>query len=463
MSAASGAGNDTDITVRDTRDDQNGNQTGSIPFNATTWNTYRTVTLAARDDADKESGSRTINHTVNGGGYSNITGSVTANEAEDDHAIILTPLTGVTITEGSTATYTVKLASAPTATVTIAVAGATTGDHTDPSITVAPATLTFTPTGSTIWSTAQTVTLTAAQDSDRFDGSRTINHTATSTDSNYSNLTVSLLAQEDDDDSPHDRDTLREFSLHTNNGSPYGIWTDGTTMWVTDDQDYKLYAYTLATGARDTSKEFNLNSNNRRPYGIWSDGTTIWVTNYNSTKMYAYTLATGAQDTSKEFTLFSSHRFAGGIWSDGTTMYVTHVRQLGSQPGVRLRPGDRGPRHDQGLRPAHRQRRSRRYLVRRHDYVGGRRRRQGVRVHPGGRRPRQRQGFQPGRQHHSRPGQRQSRRRLVRRHDYVGGGQHRRQGVRLPRAHPHHAPGGRRRDGDLDAVDHHLAHRGLVV
>ena len=61
------------------------------------------------------------------------------------------------------------------------------------------------------------------------------------------------------------------------------MWSDGTTIWVADASDDKLYAYTLAGGARDTSKEFALaggtpfsSNNNGAPTGIWSDGTTIW-------------------------------------------------------------------------------------------------------------------------------------------------------------------------------------------
>ena len=39
-------------------------------------------------------------------------------------------------------------------------------------------------------------------------------------------------------------------------------------MWVADDStDDKLYAYTLAGGARDTDKEFNLHSDNVVPLG----------------------------------------------------------------------------------------------------------------------------------------------------------------------------------------------------
>ena len=118
------------------------------------------------------------------------------------------------------------------------------------------------------------------------------------------------------------RDTSKEFNLNSANDDPNGIWSDGTTMWVADNTDAKLYAYTLASGARDTSKEFNLNSANDDPYGIWSDGTTMWVANVTDAKLYAYTLASGARDTSKEFNLNSANDDPTGIWSDGTTMWV---------------------------------------------------------------------------------------------------------------------------------------------
>ena len=51
----------------------------------------------------------------------------------------------------------------------------------------------------------------------------------------------------------HDFDTLRGAG----NNFPREIWSDGTTMWVADDPDDKLYAYTVATKARDPGKDFN--------------------------------------------------------------------------------------------------------------------------------------------------------------------------------------------------------------
>ena len=91
-------------------------------------------------------------------------------------------------------------------------------------ISPANKTLTFTPQN---YGTAQTVTLSAAHDSDRFDGSRDINHASTSSDSSYSNLSASLTATEDDDDSAHARDTSKEFSVTSDSA---GIWSNGTTL-----------------------------------------------------------------------------------------------------------------------------------------------------------------------------------------------------------------------------------------
>ena len=107
------------------------------------------------------------------------------------------------------------------------------------------------------------------------------------------------------------------------NNHPYSIWSNGTTMWVADWDDDKLYAYTLATGARDTSKEFDLHHANDEPIGIWSDGVTMWVADWGINRIYAYTLATGAQDTSKTTVVLDrANTNPAGIWSDGITMWV---------------------------------------------------------------------------------------------------------------------------------------------
>jgi hypothetical protein len=101
------------------------------------------------------------------------------------------PSAGVTLTQsggstnvtegGATDTYTVVLNTAPTANVTITINPGT-------QVTVAPATLTFTPAN---WNTAQTVTVTAVDDA-AVEGPHTgtITHTAASTDTAYNAITI---------------------------------------------------------------------------------------------------------------------------------------------------------------------------------------------------------------------------------------------------------------------------------
>ena len=117
--------------------------------------------------------------------------------------------------------------------------------------------------------------------------------------------------------------------------SPTGIWSDNTTMWVVDDRDFKLYAYTLATGARNEDREFNLDPANLFPHGLWSDGTTIWVGSRSTVnlKLFAYTLeddtATvdddekGQREPTKDIPLDATNNVPSGIWSNGTdTVWV---------------------------------------------------------------------------------------------------------------------------------------------
>ena len=135
------------------------------------------------------------------------------------------------------------------------------------------------------------------------------------------------------------RDASKEISVHADNTSPGGMWSDGTTVWLADTDDAKLYAYTLTDdpdimgtdekGQRDASKDISLHADNSDPWGIWSDETTIWVTDSSDEKLYAYDLDTGTRQdgtgstTNKEFGLHGDSDVARGIWSDGSTLWVS--------------------------------------------------------------------------------------------------------------------------------------------
>ena len=97
----------------------------------------------------------------------------------------------VSVTEGGTGTYTVRLKDQPTGNVTVTVSSGDSG-----AVTASPASLTFT-TGN--YSTTQTVTLTGAQDADGADETVTITHTASG--GGITGETATLTATVTDDDS----------------------------------------------------------------------------------------------------------------------------------------------------------------------------------------------------------------------------------------------------------------------
>ena len=128
--------------------------------------------------------------------------------------------------------------------------------------------------------------------------------------------------------------TPADLTLHADNTAPYGLWSDGTTMWVADAFDYELYAYVLTPGDdygdRDSDKDIDLVlAVIFSPTGIWSDGTTMWVADDaadDNDRLYAYVLTPGDDygdlDSDKYITPHADNGFPQGIWSDGTTMWV---------------------------------------------------------------------------------------------------------------------------------------------
>ena len=127
------------------------------------------------------------------------------------------------------------------------------------------------------------------------------------------------------------RDSAKDFNTlaAAGNRNPHGIWSDGTTIWVannTNNAGSKIYAYNLATKQWDSAKDINTlaTAGNRRPDGIWSDGTTMWVADWDDGKLYAYNLATGQRDSAKDFNtlMAAGNNNPDGVWSDGTTAWV---------------------------------------------------------------------------------------------------------------------------------------------
>ena len=161
-------------------------------------------------------------------------------------------------------------------------------------------------------------------------------------------------------DGSRDADKDIETLNAAGNNVPIGLWSNGTTLWVSDIVDGKLYAYTLSDGSRDAAKDINLDDANSNPLGLWSDGTTIWVVNNKDTgdgdpntdedKIFAYTLSTGARNAAKDINTLNSanNNLPYGLWSDGTTLFVYDSGSLGRVYAYTLSSGVRNPQKEFG-------------------------------------------------------------------------------------------------------------------
>ncbi len=138
----------------------------SLTFTASDWQTPKTVTVTAAQDADAEDDSDSITLSASGGiDADDVTKAISVTDDEVLGNIVLNPTETLTVNEGSNGTFTVRLSAAPSADVTVSLS------KNDDDITLSPASLTFT---SSDWERPKTVTVSAAQDADAEDESDTI-------------------------------------------------------------------------------------------------------------------------------------------------------------------------------------------------------------------------------------------------------------------------------------------------
>ncbi len=123
-------------------------------------------------------------------------GSATFTIRNDDIPGLVFSTPSLTVAEGGTGSYTVKLATEPTAPVTVAITWE------NPDVRVNPASLTFTRTGSNLWSTAQTVTVLADEDTNRSHDSVRLTHRASNGGYEGVNGTVAVRVTDNDVISP---------------------------------------------------------------------------------------------------------------------------------------------------------------------------------------------------------------------------------------------------------------------
>ena len=177
----------------------------TLTFTTGNWYEERTVTVSAAEDDDGEAGIATFAHNAVSAdsSYNGIgTPGVKAFEADNDTIGVIISPTALSVPEGGSATYTVRLGTKPLEDVTVE---ATRDQRSDVDLTVSSdtdtdsVTLTFTNSN---WNTEQTVTVSAAEDdADELDGVAIFSHGTASFDDDYYPLDVdSVTATEADNE-----------------------------------------------------------------------------------------------------------------------------------------------------------------------------------------------------------------------------------------------------------------------
>ena len=131
-----------------------------LTFTQDDWSIPQTVTVTADQDDDAADDEVVLRHRGSGGDYSGVQGDSLEVTVDDDDTPGATVSTqSLSVPEGGSKTYTVVLKFQPTATVTVDL----TLDPANPDLRVSPSPLTFT---RSTWSTAKTVRVSAAEDTD---------------------------------------------------------------------------------------------------------------------------------------------------------------------------------------------------------------------------------------------------------------------------------------------------------
>ena len=168
----------------------------TLTFDATNWDDAQTVTVKADQDTDAANDKVTLTHTAAGGEYAGVSANLAVTVYDDDKAFLVLGEPSLAVDEGDAAgqTYTVKLSHEPSEEVTVTVSG---HEGSDLTLTGLSATneLTFTTES---WHTAQTVTVTAGQDSDAADDVVTLTHTASGGE--YAGVMSDMAVRVDDDE-----------------------------------------------------------------------------------------------------------------------------------------------------------------------------------------------------------------------------------------------------------------------
>ena len=264
--------------------------TGSpLTFSTGNWNMAQTVTVNAAEDNDIVNDSATLTHSAASSdtnyGASLSIGSVGVTVTDNDTPDVTVTPTTLTVTEGSSNTYTVVLDTEPSSNVTVTVGGES-GD-----VSANPKSLTFT-TGN--YTTAQTVTVSAAEDNDA-EADAAVNLTHSASGGGYNSVTidsVQVTVTENDTKGV----TLTPTTLSVNEGS------SSTYTVVLDTEPSSNVTVTVAGASGD----------------VTVSGSPLTFTTQNYGTAQTVTVSAGADEDTDDDAATLTHSASGGGYNSVT-------------------------------------------------------------------------------------------------------------------------------------------------
>ena len=162
----------------------------SLVFTTGNWSTAQSVAVGGVDDDDAGDESVTVTLTASGGDYSGETAAVAVSVSDGDTAGLVVDPDSLTVAEGGSGTFSVRLATRPSASVSVTVSSGDTG-----AVSVLSQALVFT-TGN--WSTARAVAVGGVDDDDAGDELVTVTVTASGGDYSGETATVAVTVTDGD-------------------------------------------------------------------------------------------------------------------------------------------------------------------------------------------------------------------------------------------------------------------------
>ena len=158
-------------------------RTRTLTFTTTNWATAQAVTATAAEDDDASNETVTITHTATGGDYEGVSAQLSATTVDDDEPAIVVAASSLMssgVTEGTTATYTVRLDTEPdgVARVSVTAEGPPVSVDLDRNQAGVQSWLRF---DATNWNTPRTAQVRALEDADAASGMATLRHTGSDT------------------------------------------------------------------------------------------------------------------------------------------------------------------------------------------------------------------------------------------------------------------------------------------